>query len=476
MRSCRKIRRCGGGGGAGGGGGIGDGDTDEGLTKEEMMDELQELIERYITSPSGAWDWDDEGQHEIDYIIPNFIIKQTPAVHREISSLLGKLREVRALQINVESRFLQIATDWFEQIGFDLDLYFNTNKGLFDQMQSVDPNAQLSDFFVPGSGQLQNPIIYTVGEDDGNGNFVPAFPGTNVATGNMFGVFDPATGTINYTYGDPGTPIGHTDGLSPLGIVQGSSSLIDTIGNYNTFGSLVSGANPALGFGLQFLDDVQVDLMIEATQADKRNTILTAPRLTMHNGQRAWINISREVTYVTSLSLNSNAGAIGYTPVIGTAGSGIRFEVQGVISADRRYVTMEVDFNVQEVEFGPTASFQAAAAGGGTGGGGAIGITSTVDLPTTLQHRIFTTVSVPDKGTALLGGQRKVREYETEVGVPVLSKIPYLNRFFTNRSTNREETTLIILLRPEIIIQQENEEMLFSRSILDSGADDSFLR
>ena len=85
-------------------------------------------------------------------------------------------------------------------------------------------------------------------------------------------------------------------------------------------------------------------------------------------------------------------------------------------------------------------------------------------------------MSVPDKGTALLGGQRKVREFETEVGVPILSKIPYLNRFFTNRTTNREETTLIILLRPEIIIQQENEEMLFSRRILDTSSSDSFMR
>ena len=463
----------GGGGGGGGQGGIGDGEVDDGPTQEEMMDELKELIEKYITSPSDAWQWDDEGQHEIDSINGNFIIKQTPGVHREITSLLAKLREVRALQINVESRFLQIATDWFEQIGFDLDLYFNTNKGLFGQMQAVDPNAQLSDFFVPGTGTLQQPIIYTT-IDPATGLPVP--PGTNIATGGMFGVYDPATGLINYTYGDPGTPIGHTDGISPLGIVQGSNQLIDTIGNYSAFGSLIAGANPALGFGLQFLDDVQVDLMIEATQADMRNTILTAPRLTMHNGQRAWINISREQTYVTSLNLNSNAGAIGYTPVVATAGSGVRFEVQGVISADRRYVTMEVDFNVQEVEFGSTADFAAAAAGGGTGGGGAIGITSTVDLPITIRHRIRTTVSVPDKGTALLGGQRKVREYETEVGVPVLSKIPYLNRFFTNRSTNREETTLIILLRPEIIIQQENEEMLFSRSILDSGKNDSYLR
>jgi type II secretory pathway component GspD/PulD (secretin) len=467
----------GGGGGGGGGGTIQPGEEEEGLTDEELMEQLQDLIEKYITSVSGAWDWDDE-QHQIDFLNGNFIIKQTPAVHRQITSLLAKLREVRALQFNVESRFLQIATDWFEQIGFDLDMYFNTNNDLFGQLRNADPNANLSDFFVPGTGQLQNPVIYSGPVVDADGNTVPSWPGTNIPWGDLDGQIDPADPTqVTYVFiNDPGTPVGHTDGISPLGIVQNHNQLIDAIGNYSSFGSLIAGSNPALGFGLQFLDDVQVDLLIEATQADQRNTVLTSPRLTMHNGQRTWINVVRRISYVQSLTLNSNAGAIGYQPVIGLADAGFAFEIKGVISSDRRYVTMEVDFNVQEVSFDSSANFSAAAAGGSDGGGGAVSISSTVDLPSYLNHRIKTTVSVPDKGTALLGGQRTVREYETEVGVPILSKIPYINRFFTNKSTSREETTLLILLRPEIIIQQENEEMLFSRRILDAGASDSFLR
>ena len=461
-----------GGGGGTGGGGIGDGEEEDEKSLEELMDELKGLIEKYITSPSGAWEWDDDGQHEIDAINGNFIIKQTPSVHREITSFLTKLREVRALQINVESRFLEISTDWFEQIGFDLDLYFNTNNDLFSQMQSVDPNAQLSDFFSPGTGQFQNPIIYTT-LDPATGLPVP--PGNAVATGGMFGTFDPATGQIVYTFGDPGAPIGHTDGISPLGLVQGSNQLINTIGNYNAFGTLVSGSNPALGFGLQFLDDVQVDLMIEATQADKRNTVLTAPRLTMHNNQRAWIQIRHATQYVSGLNLGSNSSAIGFTPEINQTDSGVNYEVKGVISADRRYVTLEVLFETQDEQVFNNQSFEAATAGGGAGGGGAATIESSVSLTKSVNHTIRTTVTVPDKGTALLGGQRTVKEFETEVGVPVLSKIPYLNRFFTNRTTNREETTLIILLRPEIIIQQENEEMLFSRRIFDAGVSDSLL-
>jgi general secretion pathway protein D len=469
----------GGGGGGGGSGGIGQGEEQEAKTREELMEELSDLITKYITSPTGAWEWDDDGQHEIDALNNNFIIKQTPGVHREITSLLAKLREVRALQFNVESRFLQISTDWFEQIGFDLDLYFNTNDGFFDAVQDYDENAQLSDFFAPGTAQFNGPLIYGGFEDDGNGNMVPSFPATNTATGHMVGLLQP-DGTIDYQMNADGRVFGLAgpagNGLSPLGIVQGHDQLIKTIGNFSSFGKTIVNSNPALGFGLQFLDDVQVDLMIEATQADQRNTILTAPRLTLHNGQRAWIQVTRRIAYVASLELNSNSGAIGYQPVIEDAPAGFSFEIHGVISADRRYVTMEVDFVITEVEFNATADFEAAAAGGSDGGGSAVTIKSSVDLPTSLDHRIRTTVSVPDKGTALLGGQRTVREYETEVGVPILSKIPYLNRFFTNRTTSREESTLLILLRPEIIIQQENEEMLFTRSLLDSGSSDSFLR
>ena len=60
-----------------------------------------------------------------------------------------------------------------------------------------------------------------------------------------------------------------------------------------------------------------------------------------------------------------------------------------------------------------------------------------------------------------LGGQRTVTEVEIEAGVPVLSKIPIVNRFFTNRLTSKEEMTMLLLIRPEIIIQRENEDELF---------------
>ena len=84
-----------------------------------------------------------------------------------------------------------------------------------------------------------------------------------------------------------------------------------------------------------------------------------------------------------------------------------------------------------------------------------------IELPELELTELGTTVSVPDRGTLLLGGQRLIGEIEVEAGVPVLSKIPLLNRLFTNRSKTKDERTLLILIKPTIIIQTEEEEINF---------------
>ena len=58
----------------------------------------------------------------------------------------------------------------------------------------------------------------------------------------------------------------------------------------------------------------------------------------------------------------------------------------------------------------------------------------------------------------LLGGQRLAGEIEREQGVPLLNKIPIINRAFSNRGAVRDEQTLLILIKPKIIIQREEEE------------------
>ena len=71
-----------------------------------------------------------------------------------------------------------------------------------------------------------------------------------------------------------------------------------------------------------------------------------------------------------------------------------------------------------------------------------------------------TTVSVPDGGTVLLGGIKRLQEGRTERGVPMLDKLPYINRLFKNVGIGRTTKSLMLMVTPRIIIQEEEEELL----------------
>ena len=85
---------------------------------------------------------------------------------------------------------------------------------------------------------------------------------------------------------------------------------------------------------------------------------------------------------------------------------------------------------------------------------------TTVQLPTFEFTTVTTTVSVPDGGTVLLGGIKRLREGRNERGVPLLSKVPYINRLFKNVGIGRETQSLMMMVTPRIIIQEEEEEKL----------------
>ena len=408
------------------------------------------------------------------------IITARPDTHRNIADLLQQIRADLALQINIEVRVLKIDSDWFEQIGLDFDIYFNTNNAQYENARAADPNFNLRDFFFqnnsqtgasdPRTGLMKNPVVFAgVGGASGNG----LAPANAVATGQAIGLPSTTPGQIQYLTQPVGTPVGVvkngetyangsvSNGLSAVNVQQEGLPLVNALGAAGIKGAFGATAllNPAMTVGMTFLDDVQVDLLVRATQADQRNVLLTSPRLTMQNGQISFITVQNTTSYVSGYTQPQTQGVTG-TPIISTISEGFALGLQGVISADRRYVTLNVNFSLQGPVTFDTVQFQQSVAGGSQI---PIGTTSTntFQTPKYLNTSIGTTITVPDKGTGVLGGQRLTSDYEVEVGVPVLSKIPVVNRFFTNRINNKTEQTLLMMLRPEILIQQETEDVLF---------------
>ena len=433
--------QAGGGGGGGGQSPIQQQNNQQGDTQRPIEDRLRDL-RNILTEQVDKDGWVDNGGEtgSIQTYQSNLIITNTPKNHRAIEGLLSQLRRVRNMQINVEGRFLLVSQDFYEQVGFDVDVYLNAHGNQTRFIRGQGDYAFMPSQFFSNGRYVGNNVNSSNKITDSNQDGIPDSPFLN---------------------NGPSAP--PPENFSPIGIINGSQQLASSLLN-TSFAGQVRDAAPALGISGTFLDDIQVDFLVEATQADRRSVSLTAPRLTFTNGQVANVSIARQISYVSDLQPQVSQGAVAFDVTPGTVSEGVGLLVGGVILADRRYVMLDVRIQTSKYkEPFRTREVTAVVAGGG-GSGGIVQSGSTgsfIELPEATVQTVETTVTVPDQGTVLLGGQRVSSEVEVEAGVPVLSKIPILNRFFSNRAMTREESTLLMLIRPNIIIQDENEERNF---------------
>ncbi|QDU62898.1 Type II secretion system protein D precursor [Planctomycetes bacterium Pan216] len=422
----------GGGGFGGGGGGGGQGGLGQGDTGEDIAEDVMELIRTTIATDT----WEENGGlGSIGYFEPNrsFVVTQTQEVHEQLADMFTQLRRLQDLQITVEVRFVDVTEEFFERIGIDFDVTFDNNND--DWIIQSDPTAnQLS---PPG-----NPLPLVNAN-----NVAPAGPGNTArADGNhVRGVTvgrDPS-GNFLQNFNIP---------VSQSSFAQATVPALAGLGD-----TTLGGTN----FGIAFLNDIDVFLLMEAVQGDRRQNLVTAPKVTMFNGQTASVIVSRQVPFVTGATSNISAGAAAFDPTVSVINDGTTLQVQAVVSADRRFVRIQVIPLIQSIEPGSTRQIEVGATAGGSGLVGSAGTaTATIELPTVAVQSVQTTVNVPDGGTILLGGLKTHQEARNEFGTPVLSKLPYVNRLFKNAASARISRSLMLMVTPRIIILEEEEEKL----------------
>jgi general secretion pathway protein D len=396
------------GGGGGGGGNLFGGDQGggegqfENRPPETILAELVGLIEQLVTPDQWATNGGTGNirpfQTGSSY---SMIVTATRNSHRELESLLNKLRTSQAVQVSVEARFLQISRSYLEDIGLDIDVDLNLGGVISDKL-----------------GSFTGP----------NGGFVNRVP-----------------------------------------IQQGSASFTE---NPRTgLPSAITSPAPSIQVQGAYIDDFAVSFLLRATQASVNSSIAQAPRITLFSGQRSRVIVGEYQFFVTDLTPVVGTGAVAFQPDPSAVFTGVELWVQAVVSADRKYVQLNLVPRLRQLLSVQNFTFQTAAAGtdGGTGGtlppGTVVPVagiaTATIQLPTQRFVGVYTSASVPDGGTVLLGGLTIGGEVENEQGVPILSKIPFLKRLFTNRSTAKDEQVLLIMVKPTIIIQKELENKQF---------------
>jgi beta-lactamase regulating signal transducer with metallopeptidase domain len=99
---------------------------------------------------------------------------------------------------------------------------------------------------------------------------------------------------------------------------------------------------PALGNSCLTPEQTATLLTIIARQAGASTR--AAPKMTTFNGQRAYIKIATQRAYVADLKIvrDEQGKAKSYEPVLDNAESGLTLDLQGTVSANRKYVTLSI--------------------------------------------------------------------------------------------------------------------------------------
>ena len=90
---------------------------------------------------------------------------------------------------------------------------------------------------------------------------------------------------------------------------------------------------------------------------------------------------------------------------------------------------------------------------------------SVVQLPSVSFFTVSTTVSVPDSGRGLMGGVKSGQIGSATRGVPLLSKVPWMKRLFTNKGIGRAVNNSNVSVTARIIDLNEMEEDLMNGGI-----------
>jgi len=385
---------------------------------------IEDLLINLIQSTVAPDTWSSVGGPGVIQYFPlgmALIVNQTQDVQEQVQDLLAALRKLQDLEVAIEMRLVSVSESFFERIGVDFDMNFLTH------------NSQA----------VQNQLL--------NGQFQPQ-------------------GVINRF-----TPSRFVSGLTPAGVFTpdlnipiNSTSFGMSLPPFGGYPGTMNG-DGGLALGLAFLSDIQVFMFMEAAQGDRRTNVMQAPKITVFNGQTAFITVQDQQFFLIGVQfVPTPFGNIIFNPQQTPFPLGVQLQVTPVVSADRRFVRMNLTPQMTNLASAtvplipvqlPIPTTVLGPGTGTTSGPPEAIFQMFFQQPTFTQIFLSTTVNVPDGGTVLLGGLKTLSESRNEFGPPVLSKIPYISRLFKNVGYGKEAQSLMIMVTPRIIINEEEEQI-----------------
>ena len=185
--------------------------------------------------------------------------------------------------------------------------------------------------------------------------------------------------------------------------------------------------------------------------------VLSSPRVTASNNQKAVIKVGKDEYFVTEVSSTTVAGTtpvtnpeVELTPFF----SGIALDVTPQIDGEGN-VLLHVHPSVIEVKE-QTKQIKIS--------------DSSLELPLAQSEirESDTVIKATSGDVVVIGGLMKSENLELVSKVPLLGDIPLLGEAFTNRSKSTRKTELVILLKPTVVVSGTwQKELQRSKQLLD---------
>jgi type II secretory pathway component GspD/PulD (secretin) len=367
--------------------------TEEEATEREANvvtgDQLDTLIRNNVAP--GSWDADPDNSLRISN--GTMVVNQTPEVHEQIAKLLQDLREATGIMVDIQARFLSVEDNFLEDIGVDF-------RGL--GQPGLGTNAFFNDF---GDPSTQSDLGNEIGQGSDLGAFYDKSSNQEMRA------------RVEELYD---TTLGDED------VLVGSGGL---------------------SFQWTYLNNLQLQMVLRAVSKSERVELVTSPRITVHNTARGNLAVLNQVAYVQDFNVEIAQGSSIADPIVAVVQDGVVLDVRPVVSADRRFITLELRPTVAELRR-PIAEIVTT-----LGSQNSV----TIQLPEVDLRRVRTSIPMPDGGTVLLGGLKVSDRQDMNSGVPILNKIPLVSFFFDRKGHYVSNRKILVLLKAQILIPQELE-------------------
>jgi len=320
-------------------------------------------------------------------------VKASPEMHEKLHKVLNDMRRFQTPIVTIDSKFLTISRNFLQEIGIDI-------RGL------------------GGSGAKGD----TVSLDDVTNGLV-----NNASRGiDNGGTGDPAANPLAGAFFNDGSD----------GDIRARSE------NYflNDLGKVLSPSG-GLTAGWTLIDDTQLNLILRAVEKRQDGEVVNSQILSVVNRGRGHVAVINQTAYIRDFDVEVAQAAFIADPKVDVIQDGIVLDVQPVIMNDRKYIVLNLNPTVAELQR-PIPTFTTSLAGST--------LPVTVQLPVLTVTNFSTTVRVPDGGTVLLGGLRQVLTRERRAEIPLLSRLPLISFLFKQEGSADENRSLMVMVRAQI--------------------------